>query len=372
METWSLRAKCEDDAHVNRRSIYSSGRDAIEVVPGTMNDLILFETEPVTTVDWEVDGVPNTAPVADLVAKHIPLYDPGFFELMRYTPKRHRVTASKDGRTETCEVKVYPDAAYHFDMETIRSLLRKDLWDVPLRIWKEAGNLVAEDFELRVLEKEDFKGGLTGEWREHPGPKGTKRDFRSYFGFFFFVDATPLAKCSVEMEISFSKLLNYLKRSKIGRKILDKLPDKIRSRLGSIKFEGSFSGDVGGTPDYRVEHPDKKIPSFGTGKPGASTFEVGGMLRWTGVGKADFDELIFGEDYDLLGSITVTVSLGLDAMMGFIFDVDDERFGAYLDAEFKGLDVKVEFELAGVIDEEFESKGYLAQDFDRFHVELKL
>lgn len=371
VDEWTLHLVCEHEGHTNRRWIYTTGKDVMQVVPASDGDPLVMTTDPMTEVDWSLPGGTSTSgSTARWTVPEVVAVDPKPWDLLDWKPEKHWVVATKGVREQSCVIEAYPHAQYSYDFERIRETLREKLWKYPLAAWDVIGNFVAEDFELKVLEKDDFGGHLRMQWREHPGPDGGGPDYRTYLGYWFTLCATPLARCSATMSVSLEKVFRHLRKFPMGRKILDSIPESVMTRIESIAIEATFELEGGGSHDIRVDEPGRGVPSIGTDKPGASKVEFDGKFVWRGVGSVDFYELLYGEEGDSLGSFEVSLSAEMDATMGLIVDVEERRLGAYLDAEFGGVEFAFTLSLPGVDDYVFRPDPLGAKQFDRISKEF--
>lgn len=370
---WMLRLTCEHDDHVNRRRIYGAGKDVLQLVPPSDGDNVAMAAVPETTVDWSLPG--GTALAAVGCSWRVPevvAVDPKPWDLLDWKPTKNLVVASKDGVTKTCTIEAYPHAQYSFDFERVREKLRDDLWKYPLKAWNAVGDFVADEFELKLLEKEDFGGHLKMQWREHPGRESGTIDYRAYTGYWFSMYADPLARCSATMSASLDKIFSYIRKIPGGRWLLDKIPHKAMTRLNSMRVEGSFTAEGGGHCNIDVDQPGRPVPSIGTDKPGASVAELRGEFVWDGSLPINLDELVTGEEGDTLGSLVISIGAKMNATMGFIVDVDDRRLGAYVEGDFEGVTISVVLELpAGFGKHDFSPDPIGAEHIDRRSLEFE-
>lgn len=352
VDEWTLHLKCEHEDHTNRRWIYTSGKDVLQLVPpSSYGDLVSVETEPAARVDWSLpDGTTTSGMAATWTVPEVVAVDPKAWDLLDWKPERYLVVATKGTREQRCAIEAYPHAQYSFDFERIRETLREGLWKYPLEAWNFILEFVAEEPELRFLEKDDFGGHLKLQWREHPGPDGGEPDYRAYLGYWFSLYADPLARCAATMSVSLEKVFRHLRKFPAGRKILDYIPEKAMKRIEAMSLSGTIEIEGGGRHDIRVDEPGRAIPSIGTDKPGASEVEITGNVVWTGGGSIDLDSLLLGEEGDSLGSISVTISAELDVTLGLILDVEERRMGAYVEGDFGGVGITISIELPAGID----------------------
>jgi hypothetical protein len=369
---WTLHLVCEHNDHTNRRWIYASGNDVLQVVPsGSDGDPLVMTTHPMTEVDWSLPGGKSTSGMAaQWTVPEVVAVDPKPWDLLGWKPEKYLVEATKGTREQMCTIEAYPHAQYSFDFERIREKLRDDLWKPAMNAWNIIGDFVADDFDLKFLEKGDFGGHLKMQWREHPGPDGGDPDYRAYPGYWFSLYADPLARFNVTMKVSMEKVLKYLNKVPVARKLLDYIPEKYMKRLEAASVGGSIEVEGGGRHDIRVDEPRPTLPSIGTDKPGASKVEIDGKLVWTGAGSIDLDAL-FGEGGVSLGSISVSLSAEAQVTMGLVLDVEDRRLGAYLEGDFGGVELAVAIELpAGIEGPDYKSDKLGAGPIDRISMEL--
>lgn len=372
VDEWTLHLVCEHNDHTNRRWIYTSGKDVLQVVPsGSDGDPLVMTTDPVTEVDWSLPGGASTSGMsARWTVPEVVAADPKPWELLEWKPARYLVVATKGVREQSCGIEAYPHAQYSFDFEGIRETLRDRLWMLGMEAWNAVGDFVADDFELEFLEKDDCGGHLKTQWREHPGPDGGEQDYRAYLGYWFLFYASPLGRCNASMSVSPAKILRYLKKIPLGRQLYDAIPDKYMKRLEAASFEGTIEVEGGGYHDIRVDEPGQTIPSIGTDKPGASTVELHGKVKWEGAVSISLNELM-GEEGDSYGSVSFSLGAELELTVGLVADIEDRKLGAYVEGYFDGVEIKVSLTLPAEIDTwEFAEDGIAAGPLERKTLEL--
>lgn len=348
---WTLHLVCEHPDHANRRWIYVSGKDVLQVVPPPgHDDLVSMKTDPEESVDWSLpDGTSTSGYTAVWTVPAVIAVDPKPWDLLEWKPTKYLVEATKDLREQMCTIEAYPSAQYSFDFETVRAKLRK-MWAPALVAWDFVGNFLLEDFELELLEEGACGGHLKVQWREHPGPDGGAQDYRAYLGYWFSFYATPMVRCRATMSISLEKILGRLRKIPKARALLDFIPEKAIKRLEFVSIEGTIEVEGGGRHDIRVDEPGRAIPSIGTEEPGASEVELDGKFVWKAGGSIDLDSLVTGEEGSSWGSFSVSFDAELDVTMGLIVDIEGRRMGAYLEGDFRGVEISCAIELPGGID----------------------
>ncbi len=369
---WMLRMSCEHEGHVNRRSIYGAGKDLLQVVPASDGDNVAMAAIPETTVEWSLPGGKTLSTVG--CAWRVPevvAVDPKPWDLLDWKPTKYLVVARKDGVAQECTIEAYPHVQYFFDFETVREALRDKLWKYPLLAWNAIGDLVADDFELRFLEKGDFGGHLKLQWREHPDQDSGTIDYRAYLGYWFSLYASPLARCDATMSISLEKIFNYLRKFPGARRVLDKLPTKVVKALHSASIKGRMQIEGGGHHKIMVDEPGRAIPPIGTEDSGASTVEFDVSFVWSGAGVIDINKLVGEDETGDYGAVSISIGARMDATMGLIADLDERRLGMYLEADFGGVEVSMTFELpAGLSDYTFDVDEMGKKHFERVTLEF--
>jgi len=344
---WVLHLKCEHEDHTNRRWIYTSGKDVLQVVPPGFGDLVSMETEPAERVDWSLpDGTSVTGMAATWTVSEVVAVNPKPWDLLDWTPEKYLVVATKGTRELMCTIEAYPRAQYSYDFEPVRAKLRK-MWAPALEVWDFIGDFLLEKLELRLLEEGECGGHLKVQWREHPGNDGGEQDYRAYLGYWFLFYALPLVSCDATMSASVGKLLKRLQRIPGAKKLLDFIPEKVMKRLESVSVEGTVKAEGGGRHEIRVDEPGKTIPSIGTDDPAASKVEMLGKFVWKAGGSVDLDSLVTGEEGKSWGSLSISFDAELDVTMGLIVDVDGQQLGAYLEGYFHGMEIAGSIELPG-------------------------
>lgn len=363
---WVLHLVCSHEGRTNRRWIYASGKDVIQVVPSREGDALVMTTDPITDVDWSLPGgVSKSGSYALWTVPAVVAVNPKPWDLLDWPPTKYLVEATKGTREQMCEIEAYPYAQYSFDFEKVRETLRGRVWELGMVVWNAVGDFLADDFDLRFLEKEDCGGHLKTQWREHPGPDGGEQDYRAYLGYWFLFYASPLGRCNASMSVSPGKILRYLKKLPGGRTLYDAIPDKYRKRLEAASFTGTIEVEGGGYHDIRVDEPGRPIPSIGTDKPGASTVELHGKVKWEGGISISLNELM-GEEGDSYGSISFSLGAELELTVGLVADIEERKLGAYLEGYFHGVEVAVSLTLPAELDTwEFAEDGIAAGPLDR-------
>lgn len=345
-DKWVFRLECAHSQHLNMHFLRPgvTKHDLLEVVPRSKGDPITLETRPLAKAVFEYGGTKTGATNLDIFrVPQVSLADPSALDIYNAKAEEYEVTATRDGDTRRCKIRAYPDAHYEYDLEDLRAKLRDKLWKGPIAIINEVGGFVADDFELKVMEKGEFSGSFNLQWQEYPGAKDKKPHWKAYRALDFKVVANPLISNKATLSVSVAKLLKKARKIPWLKKAVAKIPKFVLDRLESMSLEATFDLEGGGTIEHQVLDPWKTLTLGPDKSDGKAEFE--GSFGWHGVATGDLDKLIFGDDGSSSAGVRIALSFGFDFTLGMILDIKREVVGGYLDAEFHGLDASIEISL---------------------------
>lgn len=359
-DLWIIKVSCTHGRHFNRNFLrgHVTARDFIEVVPGVGGDTITLSTLQPEVAAWKIGTFEDTAKVTRFDVPQIELEDPKPWDLLEVTPVSRTIEATRDGLTRTCYLDAYPNAEYNVSLEPYRKFLRDDVWDLPLKAIRLAAGFLAENFELEVLEKDDFSGKIEMGWKEFRRSSTGRGHNRAYLGFLLDFKADPLIRNSFDMEFSVGKFLKKLKKNSWLKKQLDRLPARIKTAIEAIKLVGSAEVSGGGHQKVLVDAPDTGIPKVGPDK--SNKVEIKGSNTITWVAEVDLEKVFSDKDWTELGTLKVSISFGFSFVLGLILDVEDKReIGAYLKGRIEAA--SYDFELGLPFGKVLHGTGTLGQ-----------